>query len=79
MRFAFGQTLCAGAQRIGAINRGQETAPAVILFDSLSLTLSRGERGLLRHPPEGQGESPSGERGSSGGEGVNGTVVIYAR
>ena len=34
---------------------------AVTLFDPLSLTLSRGERGLLRHPPAG--------------EGVNGTAV----
>jgi len=38
---------------------------SVSFSDPLSLTLSRGERGLLRHPPEGKGTfaTPSGGKG----------------
>jgi len=38
---------------------------SVSFSDSLTLTLSRRERGLLQHPPEGEGTftTPSGGRG----------------
>jgi len=42
---------------------------SVSFSDSLTLTLSRGERGLLQHPPPGEGEGafalqhPPGEKG----------------
>ena len=63
MSFACGQTLCAGAQPIGAINRGQETAPEVILFDSLSLTPSP-EEGAVKVPsPSGRGLGRGDQQG----------------